>query len=405
MAWTEELPPNRHGIVRYRGAYRLANEKIRRKTFDHKKAAQRWASAQEQAVIEGSNRDPAKGRMKWSVWCDLWWPTRTMESGFARSQVTLRKHYVQPRWGDSPLNEINHNDVQVWVNGLTKHLSASAARQCFYQLSSSMKAATVSRKIDVSPCYGVSLPSLPPALERYLTDDEVDLLFAQLDGVYRLLVEVLVDSGMRLGEAIALHRHRINFGARTIDIVEVWDLHSRHCRAYPKSKKRRTIPLTDHLAELLGGWFEAYPQKQRVCGFAHAKGSICRSELAMRGPRGAVIDPHNFTNVKWAGALRHADIGHARTHDLRHTYASRLLTGGVSLSRLQLLLGHESITTTERYAHLLDDGHDEVRAALARKVQGANEGANRLTELDTVRQRREGRNHARPGKTRRSGTL
>jgi site-specific recombinase XerD len=52
-------------------------------------------------------------------------------------------------------------------------------------------------------------------------------------------------------------------------------------------------------------------------------------------------------------------------HDCRHTYASRLVTAGVSLARVQYLLGHESITTTQRYSHLQDDGHDEVRAALA----------------------------------------
>src|SRR5882757_11250542 len=122
MAWTEALPPNRDGLVRHRGAYRLANGKIRRKTFDHKKAAQRWASAREQEVVEGSRKDPAKGRMKWGAWCDLWWPTRKMEPGFARSQHTLHTHYVRPKWGEIPLNEIDHDTVQAWINGLTKHL-------------------------------------------------------------------------------------------------------------------------------------------------------------------------------------------------------------------------------------------------------------------------------------------
>lgn len=407
MAWTEPLPPNTKGVVRHRGAYRLADGRIRRKTFDHKRAARRWATAREEEVAEGSTRDPAKGRMRWGAWCEQWWPTRTMEIGYARSQVTLRTHYVEPRWAQSPLNEIDHPAIQRWVNSLTPGLSASAARQCYYLLSASLKDAVRAGVIDYSPCYGIRLPTLPPAPERYLTDEEVDAVFRHLDGSNRLLVECLLDSGLRIGEAVALHRSRIDFEQRTIDVVEKWDLYTHQIRAYTKGKQRRTVPLTDHLAELLRCWFAAHPTKERQCGFTHEKGSVCRGEIAFLGDRGAVIDPHNFTNRAWSGALIRAGIGHARPHDLRHTYASRVLSGGVSLSRLQLLLGHESITTTQRYAHLLNDGHDEVRAALARGAredQGAEQGAKPPTHLDAARRRREGRNPGRPGKSRRNGT-
>jgi integrase len=62
---------------------------------------------------------------------------------------------------------------------------------------------------------------------------------------------------------------------------------------------------------------------------------------------------------------RLAGIEHATPHSTRHTYASRLLTAGVPIARVSKLLGHSSIQVTERvYAHLIDDAHDEVRAAL-----------------------------------------
>ena len=404
MAWTEELPPNKNGVVRHRGVYRLANGKTRSKTFDHKRAAHRWANAREQEVVDGSRRDPSKGRMRWAVWSDAWWPTRRMERGFERSQITLRDHYVKPRWGETPLNEIEHAGIQRWVNGLTNTLSASSARQAYYQLSASLKDAVRAGLIDHSPCFGIRLPTLPPAPERYLTDHETDLLLAQFDGVYRLVVETLLDSGIRLGEAVALHRSRIDFDARTIDVVEKWNQYEKVIEPYTKGKKRRTVPLTDHLARLFKAWFAQHPSTARSCGFTHGKGSPCRSALAMVGPKGSVLDPHNFTNRTWATALEHAEIGHARPHDLRHTYASRLLTGAVPLERLQLLLGHDSITTTQRYAHLMNDGHDEVRAALARRTNGAENGANRPTQLDTYRQKHAERNPRRPAKIRRSDT-
>lgn len=405
MAWTEELPPNRSGVVRHRGAYRNADKKTRHRTFDHKTAALRWAFAEEQKIAEGSRRDPARGRMRWSTWCEQWWPTRRMESGTANSQVSLRDLHVMPRWGDVPLCDIEHAALQVWVNELSKKLSASATRLCYYQLSASMKAA-VPRMLPYTPCVGVKLPTLPSAPERYLTFDEVDALFFHLDGVYRLLVETLLESGMRIGEAVALHRHRISFENQTIDIVERWDAYAGIVKAYPKGKRRRTVPLTPRLAELLTAWYQMHPSEVRRCTVAHDRGSTCRSALVHPSPGNQkVIDPKDFSLRPWRGALDRSEIGHARIHDLRHTYASRIVTAGVSLSVLQKLLGHSSIKTTERYAHLLTDSHDEVRAALAlRPSKGANEGANQLTHLDTARHKKMQRNLSRPAKTARTGT-
>lgn len=388
MSWTEALPPNANGIVRHRGVYRLADGKKRRKTFDRQRDAERWANSEEQKVVDGSRRDPARGRMKWGDWCETWWPSRRLEPGSMRSQLSLREHHVQPRWADVPLNEIEHLEVQAWVNSLTPGLSSSSARQAYYQLSASMKAAVRAGHIAYTPCYGVSLPTLPPAPERYLSTDEIEELFYHFDGVYRLLIETLLDTGMRLGEAVALHRHRIDFEAKTIEVIEIWDQYNKVIKSYPKGKRRRTVPLTPHLERLVNDWIRSHPP-DGTCGFLHAKGSVCRSELIMPGPRGAVIDPHNFTGVKWKLGLDLAGIGHARPHDLRHTFASRLVRAGVAMARVQRLLGHDSITTTERYSHLEDDGHDEVRAALVRPAKRASQGAKSPTDLSTARQKRD----------------
>jgi integrase len=392
MSWVERTPSGK-----WRGAYRNADGQRRSRSFPHKAAAERWAAAEEQKVVDGSRVDPSRGRMKWATWCETWWPSRKMESGTRRSQVSIRDNHVLPRWGPVSVNEIAHLDIQTWVNQLARTMSASQARQAYYQLSASIKAAVRAGVLPVSPCTGVRLPTLPPAPERYLTQDEVDAVFYHLDGVYRMLVETLIETGMRIGEAVALHEQRIDWSAGTIDVVEKWDQHDRVIAAYTKGKRRRTLPMTAHLAGLLREW-TADRMPVTSCGFPHARGSRCHSALTMLGPRGAVIDPHNFANVKWSDAVHLSGVGHVRVHDLRHTYASRLVTNGVSIARLQLLLGHESITTTERYAHLMDTGHDEVRAALARSSHGTERGTNRLVDMETARERRATRNRPRPAR-------
>jgi integrase len=65
----------------------------------------------------------------------------------------------------------------------------------------------------------------------------------------------------------------------------------------------------------------------------------------------------------WSAAMRKAGITNYRRHDNRHTYASHLVSSGLSLEIVGRLLGHTTTTTTKRYAHLADD---PLRAAADR---------------------------------------
>ncbi|MCE7872064.1 site-specific integrase [bacterium CPR1] len=62
-----------------------------------------------------------------------------------------------------------------------------------------------------------------------------------------------------------------------------------------------------------------------------------------------------FSHRVWRPALKRAKIKNLRIHDLRHTFCSRLVEKGAGLRTVQLLAGHKSFTTTERYAHLAPD--------------------------------------------------
>ena len=64
----------------------------------------------------------------------------------------------------------------------------------------------------------------------------------------------------------------------------------------------------------------------------------------------------------WEDVRAKAELPAVRIHDLRHTFASLLVSGGMTLPMIGKLLGHTQVQTTQRYAHLLDD---PLRAGLA----------------------------------------
>jgi site-specific recombinase XerD len=71
-------------------------------------------------------------------------------------------------------------------------------------------------------------------------------------------------------------------------------------------------------------------------------------------------------NIKaqWAKIIKAAKIADLRIHDLRHSHASFLVNSGFSLEVIKAVLGHQSITTTQRYSHL----YDETKKAAADRV-------------------------------------
>lgn len=85
---------------------------------------------------------------------------------------------------------------------------------------------------------------------------------------------------------------------------------------------------------------------------------------------------HPITDIKrtWARVCREAGIEGARIHDLRHSFASLLVSGGASLPVVGAMLGHSQLATTERYSHLYDaplrEAAEAVSLAIAPKEGG-----------------------------------
>lgn len=370
MAWTEKLPSGK-----YRGCYRLKDgtKRYTPEQYTRRAAAEREAANLEAESRKPGWRDPKLGAMTWGRWRKEWERARVIELSTNSSEGSMIRKWIEPRWDAVPLSEIRRHDVQVWVNEMIatnvavgpdglpndhepRYPKSSSVRRVLNVFVSSLTAAIDAELIDANPAVRIKLPPMPESRRVYLTRDQYDSILTHIsDDDDRAICDFLVGTGARWGEMAGLHNHRL-FDDK-VSIIDVWD--GYQIKPYPKNRKQRWVPLLPWVTERLT------TRTGTSCGLAHKSG-ICKSELVFQAHRGGPLDDRNFTRRVWEPAVRAAGLSDLapHIHDLRHTYASWLLQGGVSLERVSELLGHASLSTTQIYAHLAPATTADIEFAL-----------------------------------------
>lgn len=205
---------------------------------------------------------------------------------------------------------------------------------------------------------------LPQYLPRAMDPADVRRLLSVIEDVReRAMVLVLLRTGMRICELLALRASDITIKERTITI-----------REGAKTRRGRITYFSTDCRDALDVWLRVRdPQKE--CLFY----SRSRSTLHYTSAR------HLFNKY-----LRRAELTHKgyTIHCLRHTFASELLNAGMRLECLQQLLGHDSTQVTRRYARLTDKTREEEYfQAMAIIEKGGINGTYRLDhQLPTIPQ-------------------
>jgi integrase len=273
-------------------------------------------------------------------------------TGVNQATRTKYRRYVAndiapSRIGPLPLSALTNHDVAAWLNGLTGSAKTAANKHGF--LSSALNAAVRTGHIKANPCEGNRLRRDEPAEMGFLTHEEFALLHPCVGEHWQPLVEFLVASGARFGEATALKPGDINLAEGTVRIQRAWRYVPGAGFQLGPPKTRRSIRTIDvdpsvlAKLDLTGEW--VFTNKWVFTN----SGRSPASDDPVRGP--------NFRASVWVPALARAKekglTKKPRVHDLRHTHAWWLIQAGVPLPVIQRHLGHESIqTTVDRYGHL-----------------------------------------------------
>jgi len=243
----------------------------------------------------------------------------------------LRLH-VEPHFGQhTKVADVRFEDIDALHRKITKSGATYVANRTVALLSKMFSLAVKWRMRSDNPAKGIER-NTEFQRRRYLSGDELVRLTKALakhpsreaaDAIRLLLL-----TGARRGEVLAMRWADIEDG--------VWS----KLPSSTKQKKPHEVPLSAPAIALLSD----IRKRQRRTG---------KSEFVFpsNGATGHIVE----LKKGWAQVTEAAGIDGLRIHDLRHSYASQLVSGGASLPLIGALLGHSNPLTTNRYAHLFRD--------------------------------------------------
>jgi integrase len=255
----------------------------------------------------------------------------------------FRLEILREYFGIRRLREITHSDLEKFriarLGTKTKHdkqRSIATVNRELGLLRRVLNVAVANGWIHRSPfTMGKSLISVgdEKPRERILTREEEERMLAACTGWRAHLRPILIcalDTGMRRGELFKLVWADVDFDNKLITI-----------RAFnTKTMRQRQIGMTERLARELAILYAKNPNPEALLfGIGSIKGS-------------------------WNKVRRQAGIMDLRFHDLRHTYATRLVSKHLPLSEVSRVLGHTQPTMTYRYTHLTVETARRAAAAL-----------------------------------------
>lgn len=188
-----------------------------------------------------------------------------------------------------------------------------------------------------NPASSVRSPKQAHRLPRHLRPGEIETLLDAARGDEPLqrrdlaLLELLYASGLRVSELTQLNWNDLELEARTL-------------RVMGKGGKERMVPFGEPAAQALGHWLEDWDAIRRTSGSS--------DEPVFLNYRGGRLGVRSVRRIIDRYVDRAALASGVHPHTLRHTFATHLLESGADLRTIQELLGHSSLSTTQRYTHV-----------------------------------------------------
>lgn len=259
-----------------------------------------------------------------------------------RESYTRLHQLISPTIGDKPLEGITPDDIQAALVGAEEQGGSRQAQLAYTLMHAVFRRAVRSKHLRENPVEAVDKPEHEAQEGRAIDGGDWEALYPVICS--NVAFSLMAFAGLRRGEALALRRADVDFNAGIIHV------HHQRIRvggqlvtAPPKSAAGiRGVPISPELEPIL------------------------REAVRFLLPSALIVPiaPETLAH-RWRDAQRKAGIASPyRLHDLRHTYATRLVLAGVNIRVLQYTIGHASYQLTAKtYTHI---GASAAKSELSR---------------------------------------
>ena len=227
------------------------------------------------------------------------------------------------------LMNANANAIQQYLSSLPDKPSSIARKAS--ALRGFYKFLMMEKIISHNPTANLELPKRTRTLPKFLSIDEIELLISSAGDIknsirLRAMIELLYASGLRVSELCELPMTGV-LGDKLL--------------IHGKGAKERLVPMHDAAIHALNKWLDARGNNESKYVFPSnsTTGHITRDGF--------------FKILKKCAILAGIAPNRVSPHVLRHSFASHLLAGGANLRAIQTMLGHEDISTTQIYTHVM----------------------------------------------------
>ena len=283
------------------------------------------------------------------------------------------KGFLEREYPKTGIETIDNMIIRSYLGSLYKKNRKSSIARKLASLRTFFKFLLRAGILKENPASIVSTPRLEKHVPSFLTIDEIFALLNMPDVAKpaglrdKAILEILYSSGLRVSELVEMNEDDLDLNLGIIKVMG-------------KGKKERIVPIGSKAIEALNNYLN---NRKRLSKYPLPSSLNPPLLLNQRGGRLTTRSVARIINryIEQCGLLKNIS-----PHSLRHTFATHMLDAGADLRAIQELLGHVSLSTTQKYTHVsisklmevYDNAHPKSRVKVHDATGGRGQGTGKI---------------------------